>query len=600
MPGILGKWGWNLLLKSVEIFNFRSFAGKHKFAIPDRPGVYLCTGQNLDLPELEGNGVGKSTLWDAIFWCLYGSTPRGVRAGAVVSWGDKAKTTSVRVEIDGRIVQRSQGPNSLTIDGVVVLQNAVDQLVGLSADEFSCSVLFGQFAPFFFDLSATEKLASLTSLLRLDVWKLASDKARELTNKMTGELTNLQIQQGAHEAKLNVYKQNIESYRSSSDSFETARQERIERQLNILRGLKQEMLDLDDEIAKRPAAPVAIDFTAERDSLSRRALEVAQQRGVLSSEKSALESKLDRLKRVGAVCQTCFQQVDGKHVAEHQLTFATQLEDVVQKITRIKEEAAAVEASGLRINKQVAEQKFVVDQYRDTTVAYNREMSRIESEAQAANRTIELIRGETNQFQTQIKETTDRHFRETKELMQCLDSIRDKQCVLEDTTFWIKGFRDVRLWVIDQCLAELEIAVNSSLLQLGMRGWKIEFSVERETQTGSVSRGFNVLVSNEMSGESAPWNSWSGGELQRLRIAGAIGFANLVLSRGCGGANFEVWDEPTAHLSERGIEDLLELLGNRAEVEKKVIWIVDHHSLDYAGFLGELKIVKENGVSRFT
>src|SRR6516164_10253421 len=66
-----------LRFKYVELYNFKSYRGTHKFTFPQDPGLYLITGKNLIQPRLGSNGVGKSTLLDAIFWALYGRTPRG-------------------------------------------------------------------------------------------------------------------------------------------------------------------------------------------------------------------------------------------------------------------------------------------------------------------------------------------------------------------------------------------------------------------------------------------------------------------------------------------------------------------------------------------
>jgi energy-coupling factor transporter ATP-binding protein EcfA2 len=131
---------------------------------------------------------------------------------------------------------------------------------------------------------------------------------------------------------------------------------------------------------------------------------------------------------------------------------------------------------------------------------------------------------------------------------------------------------------------------------LGWVGWSVVFAVERETKAGTVARGFNVLVSSPESQEPVPWTSWSGGEMQRLRLAGAMGFGNLVANRR-GKSSLEIWDEPTAHLSAGGIADLLQWFRIRAEAENKTIWLIDHRSLDSGEFAGVFVARKENGSS---
>jgi energy-coupling factor transporter ATP-binding protein EcfA2 len=59
---------------------------------------------------------------------------------------------------------------------------------------------------------------------------------------------------------------------------------------------------------------------------------------------------------------------------------------------------------------------------------------------------------------------------------------------------------------------------------------------------------------------------------------------------------FEIWDEPTHHVSARGIDDVLDCLAQRAQVEKKQVWLIDHHTLEYGGFAGVVNVtMKQDG-----
>ena len=145
---------------------------------------------------------------------------------------------------------------------------------------------------------------------------------------------------------------------------------------------------------------------------------------------------------------------------------------------------------------------------------------------------------------------------------------------------------------MDTALLELEIEVNNVLVALGLVDWRIEFEIERENKSGGVTRGFTVNVFPAGGDEAIPWEAWSGGETQRLRIAGAVGMANLIQSRKGVRTNIEVWDEPTAHLGQEGIDSLLDFFADRSVKEGKQVWLVDHRSLDYGGFDRVVHIVK--------
>jgi DNA repair exonuclease SbcCD ATPase subunit len=157
--------------------------------------------------------------------------------------------------------------------------------------------------------------------------------------------------------------------------------------------------------------------------------------------------------------------------------------------------------------------------------------------------------------------------------------------------YWVKGFRDLRLWILNNTLAELEMHCNNGLIQLGLDRWSIHLVVERENKGGGVTRGFQVRIESPGAEGDVPWKSWGGGVSQRLRLAVQMGLANLINSRKRCTPNFEVWDEPTAHLSPRGVQDLLLHLQDRSRAEKKAIYVVDHRVLEFA-FDGTILVTK--------
>ncbi|MEE8574645.1 MAG: hypothetical protein V3T30_04455, partial [Thermodesulfobacteriota bacterium] len=253
--------------------------------------------------------------------------------------------------------------------------------------------------------------------------------------------------------------------------------------------------------------------------------------------------------------------------------------------------------SGL-LRKADKEAMDIYEASRHRLSTLDREVSEVTQSAVRLNEELGRVNGRPNTYAEEAgkSDATLRTIRILKEEAERTMAL--KLAEFEAVSFWVGGFRDLRLWLVDRSLSELEIAVNNSLYQLGLVGWGIDFAVEREIKGGGLSRGFEVLVSSPLSQAPVPWNSWSGGELQRLRIAGAIGFGDLILSRrGVVGSNVEVWDEPTAHLSEAGIRDLLGLLEARALSERKTIFVIDHHSLEYP-FAGTLQVIKRDGHSR--
>jgi DNA repair exonuclease SbcCD ATPase subunit len=77
-----------------------------------------------------------------------------------------------------------------------------------------------------------------------------------------------------------------------------------------------------------------------------------------------------------------------------------------------------------------------------------------------------------------------------------------------------------------------------------------------------------------------------------IRLAGANGLQKLIQSRSGIQWGFEVFDEPTQHLSEKGIADLLDYLEAKAKTEQRQIWLITHTGLTAGNFDGQIEIVK--------
>ena len=169
----------------------------------------------------------------------------------------------------------------------------------------------------------------------------------------------------------------------------------------------------------------------------------------------------------------------------------------------------------------------------------------------------------------------------------------------EAINFWSSGFKRIRLFVIEETLKQLEIEINNSLTSLGLVDWKLLLDIERENKSGSVTKGFSVLVSNSENKKPVRFESWSGGETQRLRLAGDLGLANLIMERTGFINKIEFIDEPCEYLSREGINDLLESLHERAINEDKKIFLADHNILEFGDFEGTLSIIKDKSGSNF-
>src|SRR4051812_33500561 len=104
----------------IKFADFKNFRGEHRIRLNQPDGLYFWTGKNRLHPQMGANGVGKSTVFDALFWCFWGKTIKDSRpANAVVPWDAAKSSPSVMVVFrrDGVsfTLIRTRKPNHLII-----------------------------------------------------------------------------------------------------------------------------------------------------------------------------------------------------------------------------------------------------------------------------------------------------------------------------------------------------------------------------------------------------------------------------------------------------------------------------------------------------
>jgi DNA repair exonuclease SbcCD ATPase subunit len=163
----------------------------------------------------------------------------------------------------------------------------------------------------------------------------------------------------------------------------------------------------------------------------------------------------------------------------------------------------------------------------------------------------------------------------------------------ERIRFWIKGFKDIKLYTIEEILQELEITTNAMCEEFGLVGWEVKYDVEKENKSGTISRGLNITVLSPKNKHPVKWEVWSGGEGQRLRIIGTEALSSVLLNHIGVTTNLAMFDEPTIGLSTEGVQDLVEMLAYRAKQADKSIWFIDHHAIPSNKFIQEVTVVRD-------
>lgn len=579
---------------TLSLAGFKSFSRPARVALAT-PGLVYLAGRNDVEPALGANGAGKSTLFEALYWVLFGKTSRNLRASDISSWDRLFGNAEVTLQLTTdkpHTLRRTWNPNTLELDGAPIDQQQLESVIGYTPSTFLYSVFHSQFGDYFADLQPAAQLAIYTDVLTLDLWEEASGLASQ-------SASYLEKMVQAQEVSFAGCRGQLQEVRREVDALEIKECDWYRHQLRELKlrwflvGKLEEVIAVRKRKLRILQAPRRVDEKLEQAKRKVEQLDVegqdAQLRiNELKSSQANLERAANNVKGKTR-CPTCFQIVDQDKIRAH-----------VQKES---ERIAAALIDARATLQKVAKPRGVLQQWINAAEAQLAQEEKIQRKAEG---TVEAeLRGseeELTHVRSEIKKLAAAvcPFEPPRALQQQLEqkvatylnSLQQLRQEVAANLYWVKAFREIRLSLIQTSLAQFEIVTNNALRALGLQEWAIEYGVESESKDGKLKRGFSISVRSPYNSDPVPFAAWSGGESQRLRLAVAIGLADLIQDFAGHACNLEIFDEPTAHLSAHGVDDLLAALAQRAESRNTSLWLADHHALEFGAFARLVTVVK--------
>lgn len=552
----------------IRATRFRSFKKETRFRFPKGPGLFFMWGDNQAEPRLEGNAAGKSSIWDALLWCIYGKTSRGLKAGDAANW-DEGKGS--RVEYDFEVEEgagvmtlvRTWSPNSFYLLDVMGDKhdlskdetNLLASFMPLDYSAFLQSVIIAQAQPMFLDLKAEAKASLFSEVMGLDRWLDLSQKASKAAARQDEISRGLEKDLAHLEGELHQL-ENSELHRKA-EQWEMQRRTKIR---EIEQDHASKCLTFEDARKKL--------VEAEEEEILARRLQL-----VAADELQQLDDQIRDYRRHQETCRSCGQAID--------TTPLKLINDREAQQVKVQELKLELRDCMSRVNDRRQQRDYI-----------NRALDDLEDQA-------EHLSSEKNPFEEMIRSLEQNIMHAEDAIYDLRQELAESEATYSLKSSWVRWFKEIRLGLISEALTQLEIEVNSCLNALGLLNWELQFEVDRETAKGSITRGFSVFVVSPHNPRPVPWEAWSGGESQRLRIAAQQGLGNLVRARTGTSLPLEIWDEPTQFLSGRGVTDLLDSLAERAVAEGRQIWVVDHRSLGYGNFTGSVGVIKTEAGSSF-
>ena len=642
-------------IKSISLQNFRTFKEKQTLNIENYPvGLHFITGKNLVNIRLAANDSGKSSSVEGIIACFFGKTSTNLKADNIISWEikkDEFCEVSVILEKLGinYCIQRTWKPNNLVITNIntneveTITQEKLEEFLSYNFESFLYSTHIAQFTSKFIDLSPAEKMQVFTDILHDELKKwddlsdLCKNKTEEYITTITKLNTDINFQNGKLEAKSSInYDKEIEKWEKEKlDSLFACDKQIIT--------INKQIKDIENTQIMQP---VVMDLTIydnkikvcneEINKLKLNWQDLEKEQNLLCSDLDKVNKNITILNTTlsitkqeynkfinsrDAICPSCKQIVSKEHIDKETSILKSKIDKIENELVTYEEIKKEYNNEFGKIVKKYEELTKKHDKIKDEKTSIelekNKEKEKIDGfklQQILLNNKIELLNKEKASLldkKTTYKDSVNPFIKLKDENNSCINlykrliiaskgQVKEYEESLEPTRYWIKAFKEIKLSVLEEKLKELEIYINNSLNSFGINDWSVTLKTFSETKSGTISNKFNILITSPLNDKPVPFECWGGGLGQRLRLATTLGLMSFIQnSKGDFGVEF--FDEPTAWLSQEGIEDLLNILFNRANNENKKIFLIDHKGLNSLGTFNTVTtIIKDKKGSRIS
>ncbi|QPI13792.1 recombination endonuclease subunit [Serratia phage 4S] len=258
------------------------------------------------------NGAGKSTMLEALCFCLFGKPFRDLKKGQLVNTTNKkAMLTEVWMQYDKDTfyVKRGIKPNIFEIErngikldesaSVKDFQEYFEQLIGMSYPSFKQMVVLGTagYTPFM-GLRTPERRKLVEDLLEVSVLAGMDKINKATTREVTQQISVLDLKVQHLQDQIKTQEQFAEEQKRKGQADVDRYQAMYDEFVNEAKGLKAEVQEIQDKITDMV---VSEDPSAKLNEMTTL---VAQIQSKMSSFNRVLKLHED-----GGSCPTCMQQI---------------------------------------------------------------------------------------------------------------------------------------------------------------------------------------------------------------------------------------------------------------------------------------------------
>ncbi|MCP5803627.1 AAA family ATPase [Klebsiella pneumoniae] len=614
---------------TLEVENFMALANARVEL--DQRGLVLIQGVNAGDSSAASNGAGKSTLMNSLMWCIYGETSHGVKGDDVLSTGhEKNCRVKVTIEDEGKryaiirhrkhkefknrlIVRGEDGDMTKGKDSLT--QEFVERLIGASKEVFMASIYASQEAmPDLPGMSDKNLKTIVEEAAGVDRLTKAYAIARERANAAAARMETTKTKMDACLSLVESAQNELESAKTSSEAWERDRSERLDVARADLVGAEVTLTEVEMELRSLPEQIRDTEnaIGKEREKLASKEehdAKLVKVRGAITDIRAsiriteniqkeamqrarALKVKAEEVNtKVGEPCPTC-----GKAYCVEDLSTVKEsfVEQARSEISQAQASATSVAKYQEHLEKALKIESALVASTPDVSAIISRierltkelgtlrhrekEVVAVEALVARARSEVDRITKETNPFLAVIKrheESLAANKSNYGVLKTELKNIQE-QALLLDKARQVYSPAGVRSHILTSVTPFLNAQTAEYLNTLSDGNIVAEWSTMESTKKGEWRDKFNISV--RKIGASKTFQTLSGGEKRKVRIACSLALQDLVASRASKNIELFIGDEIDDALDTAGLERLMGILEAKAR-ERGTVMIISHKEM---------------------
>lgn len=610
----------SIQILSVTANNFKSFK---TLSLEIKEGVYHIFGDNQDDSYSNSNGAGKTSILDAIYWCLSGDTLQGSQSSDDVVNMKTGKNCHVRVHLisneigyyisryrkdslhSNSIVIQSEDLTDLSSHRIADNQKRIREIIGVDFSMLkSILMLDSRMSGSFTSMSNVDRLNFLESVRDYSIWDSARTKASNELLSLNNRDNELSLAIESLRSGISTNKKLILSMREELKDLSV---KELNDELSVLEeSLSQKVkmhtvyssysskyeednTDLDKKILEQHNVMVSCNDTQKK--LQEKYRIISDSLRECKKEVSTLESFSN------GICPTCGQCVDHKHDES--------------KIVELQDKKLELESNEVSLHEEISryskEYDDLCNEY--NTLLYKKNESynclkdvkerkdSLDVEIASINKKIndkkEKISG-IDSIKTSYENRISSMEEEVKNDVSSLLELLEERSRVRDRSSYVLFWKEA--WGAKGSFRPMLLSNDIKYINSCLENYSKRVFSETQVQLSipdKDNRKIEILVNNRTTG-SKNIQMLSGGERRRLDLVIQLSILSLFMSATSFSCNVLFVDEVFDSLDSEGIYRVLSLL---QDIGMSSIYVISHNEEIKSYIQNHIKVTKTNGIS---